>query len=285
MAAQDVKANEKLAGRDFVKMHGLRNHFVIVDARVTPFRPTVNQIVGICDPKVGVGGDQLVVIEPGSGTADVFMRLYNVDGREAEACGNATRCVAWHLMEELDRPTVTIETLAGLLECRRLGDRQVSCDMGRVSLRWQDVPLSMAQDTLKLDLTVGALSHPTALSVGNPHAVFFVDDIDAVDLVRLAPAVQNDRRFPEQVNVGVAQLVDADTIRLAVYERGAGLTEACGSGACAAAFAARARGLTTSRDITVQLPAGNVRIELKDGDRAIMSGPVDYCFSGRFHTG
>lgn len=268
-------------GRPFIKMHGLRNHFVIVDARLTPFSPAVDDIVRICDPAVGVGCDQLVVVEPGKGAADVFMRLYNVDGREVEACGNATRCVAWLLLEETGLDRVNVETLAGVLLCRRAGPLSVSCDMGRVSSVWSDVPLSEKRDTLSLDLTVGPLSGPTALNVGNPHAVYFVDDVDAVELESLGPAVQQNALFPEQVNVGVASMLDDNHMRLRVYERGAGLTQACGSGACAAAFAARARQLTTARSITVTLPAGDVGIDIRDDDHAIMTGPVAYCFSGR----
>ena len=267
-------------GRPFLKMHGLRNHFVIVDGRETPYRPERSEIVRICDAQIGVGGDQLVVIEPAAGAADAFMRLFNVDGREVEACGNATRCVAWLLMEESKCDDVKIETLAGILECRRVADRRVSCDMGRVSMRWNDVPLAEKRDTLHLDLTAGPLSEPAALNVGNPHAVFFVDDVDAVDLASIAPVIQENPLFPEQVNVGVAQFVDDSHLKLVVYERGAGLTMACGSGACAAAYAALARKLTVSKRITVTLPGGDVEITITGDDHAIMSGPVAFCFSG-----
>ena len=267
-------------GRPFLKMHGLRNHFVIVDGRETPYRPGLAEIVRICDPEIGVGGDQLVVIEPAGGAADAFMRLFNVDGREVEACGNATRCVAWLLMEESNCDGVKIETLAGILECRRVAEWQVSCDMGRISMRWNDVPLAEERDTLHLDVTAGALSEPAALNVGNPHAVFFVDDVDAVDLASIAPAIQENPLFPEQVNVGVAQLIDDSHLKLIVYERGAGLTMACGSGACAAAYAALARNLTASKRITVTLPAGDVEITITGDDHAIMAGPVAFCFSG-----
>ena len=261
-------------------MHGLRNHFVIVDARTEPYRPSVAEIVRICDREVGVGGDQLVVMEPSKSGAHVFMRLYNVDGREVEACGNATRCVAWLVLEEAATDRVRIETLVGELDCRRIGDQQVSCDMGRVSMHWRDVPLREDIETLSLDLTVGDLANPAALSVGNPHAVFFVDDIDAIELEALAPAVQSHPMFPESVNVGVAKLLSAARIRLRVFERGAGLTQACGTGACAAAYAARARGMTDSRRFVVELPAGEVGIEIRSDDHAVMSGPVEFCFSG-----
>lgn len=267
-------------GRPFLKMHGLRNHFVIVDGRQTPYRPEVAEIVRICDPEIGVGGDQLVVIEPAGSAADAFMRLFNVDGREVEACGNATRCVAWLLMEESMSDKTRIETLAGVLDCRRGAGREVSCDMGRVSMQWRDVPLAQERDTLHLDLTAGVLSDPAVLNVGNPHAVFFVDDVDAVDLGAIAPAIQKNPLFPDEVNVGVAQVIDDSHLKLIVYERGAGLTTACGSGACAAAYAAIARRLIAAKRVTVSLPAGDVGITITGDDHAIMSGPVAYCFSG-----
>jgi len=270
------------AGRAFIKMHGLRNHFVIVDAREEPFRPAVDEIVRICDVQVGVGADQLVVLEPAQGDGvDTFMRLYNVDGREVEACGNATRCVAWLLFEESGRDEVVIETLAGRLRCTRAGDRLASCEMGRVSLDWRKVPLARVADTLHVAVGNGPLADGVALSIGNPHVVYFVDDLQSVDVARHAAPIQKDPMFPNGVNVGVAQLVDASNLKLAVYERGVGLTMACGSGACVAAYAARARGLTTSTTIRVQLPGGSVDIEIRPDDTAVMTGPVAWCFSGR----
>lgn len=257
--------------RPFVKMHGLRNHFVIVDARDNRYAPSTDEIVRVCDVEVGIGADQLVVIEPSS-EATAFMRLYNVDGREVEACGNATRCVAWLLLEEGHDDRVTVETLAGVLECRRTGDRQVSCDMGPVRLAWDGAE--------HVDLTEGPLADPVAVDVGNPHVVFFVDDVDRIDIEAAAPAIQADPRFPDQVNVGVAQVLDDGRIRLAVFERGAGLTTACGSGACAAAFAARRRGLITAGEVVVEMPAGSVDIRIDAADRATMSGPVAFCFEG-----
>ena len=270
-------------GRPFVKMHGLRNHFVITDAREEAYKPDVGEIVRICDPQIGVGADQLIVMEPAvSGSADVFMRIYNVDGREVEACGNATRCVGWLMLEEAGCDSVVVETLAGPLTCRRKGDLLVSSDMGRVIMQWQAIPLSEERQTLYLDFESGGLKEPAALSIGNPHIVFFVDDIDAVDIESIAPAMQSDPLFPNSVNVGVAEITSADRMRLVVYERGAGLTTACGSGACVAAYAARARGLTDSRRVTIEMPAGAVEIEIHDDSRAVMTGPVAFCFRGTF---
>ncbi len=267
------------AGRAFVKMHGLRNHFAIVDARGEAFTPGGDDIVRICDPQVGVGADQLIVIEP-SANADAFMRIYNTDGREAEACGNATRCVAWLLLEERRADAVVVETLAGRLHCERAGDHLVRCGMGSVSRDWRKVPLAEERDTLHVDVGSGPLRDAVAVSVGNPHAMFFVDDLDALDVAALAPAIQRDPLFPQQVNVGVARLAGPGRLDLVVYERGAGLTMACGSGACAAVFAARERGLTDAATVTVTLPGGDLDVSLDDEGRAAITGPVAHCFRG-----
>jgi diaminopimelate epimerase len=267
------------ATRPFIKMHGLRNHFVIVDARTDPCQPEIDEIIRICDPQVGVGADQLIIIEPAA-NATAFMRILNTDGREAEACGNATRCVAWLLLEEQRCAAVTIETRAGVLRCERAGERRVRCEMGIVSRAWRDIPLARDCDTLHLPVASGPLRDPVGCSVGNPHAVFFVDSVAAVDILQHAPAIQNDPLFPNQVNVGVAEVIDGQRLRLTVFERGAGLTMACGSGACAAVFAARARGLTAAREVRVGLPGGEVVIEIGDGDVAVMTGPVAFSFRG-----
>jgi diaminopimelate epimerase len=267
--------------RPFVKMHGLRNHFVIVDARREPFRPDTADVVRICDVQVGVGGDQLVVIEPPvDDSATAFMRLYNVDGREVGACGNATRCVAWLLLEEAGDDRVAIETLAGVLDCRRAGELSVTCDMGRLRDDWQAIPLSADVDTDALDVPAAGVTEGVAVNVGNPHVVFFVEDHDAIDIVRTARTIQSDALFPEQVNVGFARVTGPQSMKLVVYERGAGLTTACGSGACAAAWAAARRGLVGDGPVTVALPGGVVRIEITDDGHAIMTGPVAYSFRG-----
>lgn len=270
------------SGRPFIKMHGLRNHFVIVDGRDDPFQPGTDEVVRICDPQTGVGADQLVVVDPpsdGMGAA-AFVRFWNRDGGEAEACGNATRCVAWLLLEEAQATALSLDTRAGRLLCRRAGPERVSAGMGRISTDWRDIPLSEQRDTCHLDIASGALKDPVALSVGNPHAVFFVDDLDAIDLAGLAPPIQNDPLFPQQVNVGAAQMLSGDRLRLRVFERGAGLTMACGSAACAAVFAALARGLTDSRTMTVELPGGELEIEILPDGTPVMTGPVAFSFSG-----
>ncbi|HUD96125.1 MAG TPA: diaminopimelate epimerase [Woeseiaceae bacterium] len=279
--ARNSPLTDDSSGRPFLKMHGLRNHFIVVDARETPYRPPAAAIVQLCDPQAGIGADQLVVIEPTGGRAAAFVRFWNVDGREVEACGNATRCVAWLLLEELGANIVILETRAGLLDCRRIAPLRVSTVMGRIRTGWRDIPLASERDTLHLDVEEGPLRDAVALNIGNPHIVFFVDDLDAVDLGTLAPPIQNNPLFPQQVNVGAAQMMAEDRMRLRVYERGAGLTMACGSGACVAHFAALSRGLTDSRRMTVELPGGELDIEVLADGSAVMTGPVAISFSGR----
>ena len=268
-------------GRPFLKMHGLRNHFVIVDAREEPFAPDVERVRRICDVDTGVGADQLVSVEAARREGQAaFVRFWNADGGEVEACGNATRCVAWLLLEEDGGGEVVLGTLGGTLACRRAGTERVSVGMGRIRTGWRDVPLSEERDTCHLEIEAGPLRDAAVLSVGNPHAVFFVDDIEAIDLASVAPAIQQDPLFPRQVNVGIAELEREDRLRVRVYERGAGLTKACGSGACAAAFAALWRGLTDCRKLTVELPGGELEIEILADGSAVMTGPVAYSFSG-----
>jgi len=276
---------ESHSGRAFVKMHGLLNHFVIVDARQTAYQPSATETIRICDAQRGIGADQLIVVDPPTANgakegADAFMRILNVDGREVEACGNATRCVAWLLLEEQRADGVVIETLAGLIGCTRMGDKRVSCTMGKISMEWRDIPLAEERDTSHLDLSSGPLRDAVALNIGNPHVVYFVADLDSIDIEQLAPEVQTNSLFPDQVNVGVAQMISTTQMRLVVYERGAGLTTACGSGACVAAYAAIVRGLTSERLLKVIMPAGSVDIEISDDGIATMTGPVEYCFSG-----
>lgn len=270
--------------RSFVKMHGLGNHFVIVDGRVESYRPDEATIVRLCDPRFGIGADQLVVLEPPSAEgADVFMRLYNVDGREVEACGNATRCVAWLLLEEQGADSVVVETLAGTLDCERSGDHRVTCDLGVVSGDWQTIPMAEKTDTLKVDVPELGLESGVAVNVGNPHIVFFVDDLEALDIETLAVSLQSNPMFPESVNVSFAEVHGPDRILLIVYERGAGFTLACGTGASAATWAARQRGLVEDGEVTVTLPGGDVQIEIASVDdeyHAVMTGPVAFAFRG-----
>ncbi|MBN9243792.1 MAG: diaminopimelate epimerase [Mesorhizobium sp.] len=272
------------AERPFVKMHGLRNHFVVFDRRADRRAFTRADIVRICDPQVGVGGDQLLTVERPSPEATAAgalagMRIFNIDGREVSACGNATRCVAHLLMEESGKDALVLETKGGMLTCRRTGAMDVSVELGPIGRDWRDFPLSHEVDMADLPVESGPLRHGMGLWIGNPHAVFFVDDLSAVDLARDAAPVHDNPLFGEGVNVGVAQLMDDHTIRLKVWERPGIATQACGTGACVAAYAARKKGFTTSERFTVHLPAGPLEIEIH-GTTAIMSGPVAYCCRG-----
>lgn len=271
--------------RPFIKMQGLRNHFVFLDLRHSQPRPVPADIIRICDVHEGVGADQVITIEPprpegAAKGAYAFMGIHNTDGTEAEACGNATRCLAELLFEETGQPEIVIDSLGGLLHCRKAGDRRVSVTLGPISTDWRKVPLSRAADTSALPLASGALQNGIALSIGNPHAVFFVDDLAAVDIPSLAPAIAKDPLFPESVNVGVAEVVDERTLKLAVWERPGMLTQACGTGACVAAHAARMRGLVKGSEVTVHLPGGTLDIRLADGGHAVMTGPVAFCCAG-----
>ncbi len=271
-------------GRPFVKMHGLRNDFIIVDARDEPHQSTKEEIVRICDRREGIGGDELVIIEPPrKETADpgfyAALRIFNPDGREVEACGNATRCVGWLLLQENDRDEIAIDTMGGPLTCRRAGSKRIAVDMGRLRTGWEDIPLSREMDTLHLGIEAGPLIDPVGMNIGNPHAVFFVDDLDAIDLEKYGPELQKHALFPEEANIGAAQLIDEKTMKLSVWERPGALTTACGTGACAAVGAAHRRGLTQEKRMKVIMAAGSVDIEIIE-DRVIMTGPVETCFVG-----
>ena len=267
--------------RAFIKMHGLRNDFVIVDGRRNPYRPSVEEIVRICDRHEGVGGDELVVVEPPqSADAYAFMRIFNPDGREAEACGNATRCIGWLCLQESKRTEVVIDTLGGPLRCCLAGEKNVAVEMGHLRTDWQDIPLAREMDTLHLKIGAGPLRDPVGMNIGNPHAVFFVDDLDTIDLTAYGPELQNHPLFPQEANIGAAQLLDSKTLKLSVWERPGALTTACGTGACAAVGAAHRRGLTNERRMTVIMPAGSVQIELKEDNSVVMMGPVEVCYTG-----
>ena len=264
----------------FTKMHGLGNDFVILDARHHRLKIGERQARAIADRRTGVGCDQLIVVEPPvNGFADAFMRIRNADGGEVEACGNASRCVATMIMGEKQSRHVVIETVAGLLDAETAENGMVSVDMGRVRFDWRDIPLSKAMDTMHLNVEAGPLKDPVAVNIGNPHAVFFVDDAEAVPLDIHGPVIERHALFPEFTNVGAAQVVSRDRIRLRVWERGVGITRACGTGACAALAAASRRGLT-DRTADVVLDGGPLRIEWLKDDHILMTGPVSVSFSG-----
>ena len=269
----------------FLKMHGLGNDFVVLDGRAVSLDLPVARRRAIADRRLGVGCDQLIVLEPPTDrAADVFMRIYNPDGSEAGACGNATRCVASVLMDELRTDDVTVQTISGLLESQKAGTGGnglpvISVDMGPAGLDWRDIPVAGPCDTNHLPVGIGPLQDPVGTSMGNPHATFFVDDLDSLPLAELGPRLEHDRFFPERANIGVAQMIGSGRMKLRVWERGAGLTLACGSGACAAIVAASRRGLV-DRKADVLLQEGTLTIEwLRDG-HVLMTGGVALTFKG-----
>ncbi len=261
---------------NFRKMHGLGNDFVIIDGRKTLPKLDVSQIRAIADRQRGVGCDQFIVLEtPPDDKADVFMRIYNPDGSEAGACGNATRCVADILVSEQAAETCLIQTVAGLLQCKRQGD-QVRVNMGVPKLGWKDIPLSKQCDTLHLPLD----GDPVGVNVGNPHCVFFCANAEDMAVDKIGPKIEHDPLFPDRVNVEFASLSGPDHIRMRVWERGAGITQACGTGACATGIAAIRRELTGPK-VTVELDGGPLVIEWAgEGHPVFMTGPVAYVFEG-----
>jgi diaminopimelate epimerase len=272
----------------FIKMHGLGNDFVVFDARAKPISLGFDQIRRIADRRIGIGCDQVIVLErpaPKS-KADVFMRIYNADGGEVSACGNATRCIGQVLMGESDAETVAIETGAGLLVASSAAGGLITIDMGEPLLSWQEIPLSRAVDTLHVPLSMGEwLDDPACTNMGNPHATFFVPSLDAVPMHEIGPQLEHNPIFPERANIGVAEIVSRTEIRLRVWERGAGLTLACGTGACAALVSAVRRQMTDRR-ATLHLDGGDLTIEWhEDTDHVSMTGPAEISYHGRLPDG
>jgi diaminopimelate epimerase len=257
--------------RRFLKMHGLGNDFVIFDARETPLGMDEARARALADRRTGIGCDQLIVLEP-SDSADLRMRIWNSDGGEVEACGNAARCVAALVGGE-----TKIETAGGLIS-GRAGADAATVDMGVPHFAWDEIPLAYPMDTAQMPVGWEELDRPFAVNVGNPHIVLFVEDADRVPLDRLGPVIETDPLFPQRVNVNVASF-DEGAIRLRVWERGAGPTMACGTGACATAVAAISRKLAVS-PVEVRLPGGSLTIEWAPGGSIRMSGPAAYAFSG-----
>ncbi len=259
----------------FWKMHGLGNDFVVFDDRSGTLGLTPARIAALANRRTGVGCDQFITLEQPSDDVDVFMRIHNPDGSESGACGNATRCVADLLGRERGRERITVRTIAGDLLATRRADGLVAVDMGMARLGWTDVPLAREMDTLRLPL----VGDPAACSMGNPHVTFFVPDIATAQAEIRGPVLEHDPLFPQRANVGFAQVLAPNHIRLRVWERGAGLTLACGTGACAALVNAHRRGLT-GREATVQVDGGDMHIAWRNDGHVIMTGPVATSFTG-----
>jgi diaminopimelate epimerase len=266
----------------FLKMHGLGNDFVVLDGRRRTLPIDAAAARALADRRTGIGCDQVILLErPRHPGAQVLMRIHNPDGGEAEACGNATRCIADLLRRETGSPRVRIETVAGLLEAEALRDGRVTVDMGPARTDWREIPLAQVMDTGRVDLRLGPLSAPVCTNIGNPHATFFVDDVEAIDLAALGPVLEHHPLFPQRANIGVAEVRNRGSIRLRVWERGAGITRACGSGACAALVAAHRRGLA-AKQAEVVLDGGSLDVAWREDGHVVMTGPVALSFEGAF---
>jgi diaminopimelate epimerase len=276
-----------LANHPFVKMNGLGNEIVVVDMRAKP------QAITAADARAAAGAepyDQLMAVYPPrtSGT-DAYVRIFNNDGSEAGACGNGMRCVADILFTECRKNELTVETQAGLLNCRHgKADLTWTVDMGPPRFKWNEIPLAEEfYDTRAIELQIGPIDRPilhspAVVSMGNPHAVFWVDDVNAYDLGKIGPLLESHPIFPDRANISLAQVVSPEHLIVRTWERGAGLTCACGSAACAAVVCA-ARARRTGRKVTVTLPGGDLGIEWREGDdHVLMTGPVEYEHQGRF---
>jgi diaminopimelate epimerase len=269
----------------FRKMNGLGNDFVVLDARSRALGLVSDVVRAIADRKEGIGCDQIIALEP-SRKADVFMRIWNADGGEVGACGNATRCVAALVAAERGEPKVSIETESAVLGAVVNGDGSVTVDMGSPRFAWNEIPLSEPfHDTRRIELQVGpiddpVLHTPSVVNVGNPHCLFFVDDVAAHDLARFGPMLEHHPLFPERANISLVQVTGPDALKVRTWERGAGLTRACGTAACAAAVAAARRELV-GRKVRVSLPGGDLNIEWRESDgHILMTGPYALDFEG-----
>ncbi|MFD1703034.1 diaminopimelate epimerase [Methylopila henanensis] len=269
-----------LLDRPFLKMNGLGNEILVLDLRAGGGPVTADEAMALARDR-DTRFDQLMALHPGRGGADAFMRIYNADGSEVSACGNGTRCVAWALMRESGRREALLETAAGPLVCSA-GDApdQITVDMGAPRFGWADIPLAEEfADTRAIELQVGPIDaplihSPSVANVGNPHAIFWVDDLNVVDLRRVGPMLENHPIFPERANISLAKVTSKSALTLKVWERGAGLTLACGTAACAAAVSA-ARTRRTGRDVVVTLPGGPLRIVWRESDdHILMTGPA-----------
>jgi diaminopimelate epimerase len=269
----------------FRKMNGLGNEFIVFDARRAPvsFAPEAIRALGEAG---AIGFDQMITLEKAKHGADAFMRIHNRDGSEVDACGNATRCIGWLLMGESGGKSATIETNAGLLRAFDTGKPEtIAVDMGEPKFGWQDIPLAEPfADTRAIELQIGPidapiLHSPSAASMGNPHAIFWVNDVEAYDLARIGPLLENHPIFPERANITLAHVTASDAITAKTWERGAGITKACGTGACATAVSAARKGLT-GRRVTVTLPGGPLLIEWRDDNHVWMTGAIESEFEG-----
>ena len=258
------------------KMDGLGNDFVIIDNRQKIINLTKDQIIKICNRNF-LGCDQLILIETDK-SADAFLKFYNSDGGESGACGNGTRCVADLISKELNNKSIILKTISGYLKSEILGNNIVTTEIGRAKTEWNEIPLSEKLDTRNLNIKISDKDNKehlggTAVNVGNPHIVFFVNQIDNYDIKKIGPIIENHKIFPEKCNVTIAQIIDKNLIKVKVWERGAGLTKACGTAACATAFAGKLNNLTNNKT-DIEFENGKLSISIDEKNSIHMKGPV-----------
>jgi len=274
----------------FRKMNGLGNDFVVLDARESPIAISEAQARAIANRKTGIGCDQLIVMEK-SPVADVRMRIWNAEGGEVPSCGNASRCIADLMFDELKGDVATIETKGGFLSAKKAGQHLVTIDQGLPKFGWKDIPLSeVFPDTRHIELQIGPidkplLHSPSVVNVGNPHCIFWVDDLDVVDLAKVGPMLENHPLFPERANISLAKVVARDNVLLKVWERGAGLTQACGTAACAT-MAAGYRIKIIDAKCKITLPGGDLFMSVNEvNGHVLMTGPAALDFEGTLPEG
>ncbi len=263
----------------FIKMHGAGNDFVVIDNREGGYALTPPQVKALSQRRLGVGCDQLVMIETAKDGGDIFMRLYNQDGGEIGACGNAARCIGWWYMQQSGAEKAAIETASGVVSSSKSDDGRIRVEMGEPKLDAESIPLSERRNTEHLGIAEGPLMDPAAINMGNPHMVFFVRELDKINMGQLGSRLEHHKLFPEGANVSAVQVVDQYRVKQVVWERGAGLTLACGTAACAAVVAGVKRGLL-SKKVTVELPGGELDIHWRDDNQVEMTGPVAVVFEG-----
>lgn len=268
----------------FIKMHGAGNDFVVLDLRDREAAPTITTLSAMADRHKGIGCDQIVLIEAPLNGADIRFRFHNADGSEAGACGNGTRCAAAKIMRDEGRQSLSIETLATILNAEMDSKGQVTVDMGPAQTDWSKVPLARELDTLHLPLQIDEISDPVAVGMGNPHCVFFVDDAEAVEVERIGPLIETHELFPEKTNVEFVSRLDDGRLRMRVWERGVGITLACGSGVCAAVVAAVQRGVLNGRVAEVVADGGTLTATWQPDGHVLLSGPVATSFSGLYNS-
>ena len=269
---------------NFIKMHGLKNDFVIIDGREKKIHLSKNQIKKIANRKIGLGCDQIIILEkPKNKKTFGFIKIFNSDGSETKACGNASRCVAFLLMKELKTKKTIIQTKAGLLNAFLKKNKEVSVDIGKAYFKWNQIPLKRKMNTNKLNFKINNFVNPFAVNVGNPHVVFFIKDLKKINLKKIGPKIERHALFPERINVNFAEILSNNKISLKVWERGVGVTKACGTGASATTVAAIKKKLINGRICYIQMDGGKLKIEYKKNGHIIMTGPVKMIKKGNLN--